>query len=208
MENNSTVKYSSKHRYGVTKRSHKAKLAMARSTKQKADQEYDSDTTIIDGHCAEVCDCHDVDSLDVSCSEFKLNSLKTDGATMDTTSSIRCVTDLEMINALLTNVECLTCQASSCLTFTVDKSKRQGFAQHLKLLCKICDQSFSEGYTSTRSATNNASSAKPFTVNDMLVLFFSQIGVGYSGMQALGTIFGTEIMHLTTYQQKHKRFQP
>ena len=44
----------------------------------------------------------------------------------------------------------------------------------------------------------------------MLVLFFSQIGVGYSGMQALGsilgteiTILGTEIMHLTTYQQKN-----
>ena len=31
MENNSTVKYSSKHRYGATKRSHKAKLAMTRS---------------------------------------------------------------------------------------------------------------------------------------------------------------------------------
>ena len=107
-----------------------------------------------------------------------------------------------MINALLTNVECPTCQASSCLTFTVDKSKTQGFAQHLKLLCKICDQSFSEDYTSPRSATNNASSAKPFTVNDMLVLFFSQIGVG---MQALGTILGTEIMYLTTYQQKNTK---
>ena len=64
---------------------------MARSKKQKADQEYDSDTTIIDCHCAEVCDCRDVyrdvessNSLDVSCSEFKLNSLKTDGATIDT----------------------------------------------------------------------------------------------------------------------------
>ena len=44
----------------MTKRSHKAKLAMARSKKQKADQEYDSDTTIIDCHCAEVCDCRDV----------------------------------------------------------------------------------------------------------------------------------------------------
>ena len=128
MENNSTVKYSSKHRYGAAKRSHKAKLAMARSKKQKSDQEYDSDTTIIDCHCAEVCDCRDVESsksLDVSCSEFKLNSLKTDGATIDTPSSTWCVTDLEMINALLTNVECPTCQASSCLTFTVDKSKRQ-----------------------------------------------------------------------------------
>ena len=85
-------------------------------------------------------------------------------------------------------------------------SKRQGFAQHLKLLCKIFDQSFSEGYTSPISATNNASSAKPFTVNDMLVFFFSQIGVGYSGMQALGTILGTEIMHMTTYKQKNTKY--
>ena len=30
MENSSTVKYSSKHRYGVAKHSHKAKLAMGR----------------------------------------------------------------------------------------------------------------------------------------------------------------------------------
>ena len=119
MENNSTVKYSSKHRYGATKRFHKAKLAMGRSKKQKAYQEYDSDTTIIDCHCAEVCDSRDVESsnsLDVSCSKFKLNSLKTDWATP---SSTWCITDLEMINALLTNVECPTCQASSCLTFTI-----------------------------------------------------------------------------------------
>ena len=111
MQNNSTVKYSSKQRYGATKRSHKAKLAMARSKKQKADQQYDSDTIIIDCHCAEVCYCRVVyrdvessNSLDVSCSEFKLNSFKTDGATIDTHSSTWCVTDLEMIYALLTNV--------------------------------------------------------------------------------------------------------
>ena len=48
---------------------------------------------------------------------------------------------------------------------------------------------------------------KPFTVIDMLVFFFSQIGVGYSGMQALGTILGTEIMHQTTSTTKNI-FQP
>ena len=54
-------------------------------------------------------------------------------------------------------------------------------------------------YTSGRY--DIATTPKPFTVNDMLVLFFNQIGAGYVVMQTFGTISGSEVLH----QKKQSR---
>ena len=39
----------------------------------------------------------------------------------------------------------------------------------------------------------------------MLVLFFNQIGTGYDTMQTDGSILGSEVLHLKTFQQKQTR---
>ena len=60
-----------------------------------------------------------------------------------------------------------------------------------------------EGYTSGR--TDTTTTPQPFTINDMLVLFFNQIGTGYAAMQTFGSILGGEVLHLKTFQQKQTR---
>ena len=39
----------------------------------------------------------------------------------------------------------------------------------------------------------------------MLVLFFNQIGTGYAAMQTFGSILGSEVLHLKTFQQRQTR---
>lgn len=108
-----------------------------------------------------------------------------------------------MINKLLNTLECPTCQESNGIQFNTCDSKRHGFAFYLTLICQKCDTIFSEGYT--RCNSESPHNPKPFTVNDMLVLFFNQIGIGYSGMQTLGSILGCKVLNLKTFQQKEAK---
>ena len=39
----------------------------------------------------------------------------------------------------------------------------------------------------------------------MLVLFFNDMGLGYTGMQTLGTVLGIKVMHLKTFQGKESK---
>ena len=88
-------------------------------------------------------------------------------------------------------------------SFFLDNNKRKGFAKFIKLHCSGCNFLIAEGYTSGR--TDTTTTPQPFTINDMLVLFFNQIGTGYAAMQTFGSILGSEVLHLKTFQQKQTR---
>ena len=47
-------------------------------------------------------------------------------------------------------------------------------------------------------------SSKPFIVNDLIVLFFNQLGLGHTAMKKLSSLFGWEGLHLKTFQDKEK----
>ena len=107
------------------------------------------------------------------------------------------IVGLQKLNELLHTLVCSECHDSGCIQFFLDNNKRKGFSKFIKLHCSGCNFLIAEGYTSGR--TDTTTTPQPFTINDMLVLFFNQIGTGYAAMQTFGSILGSEVLHLKTF---------
>ena len=48
-------------------------------------------------------------------------------------------------------------------------------------------------------------SSSPFIVNELIVLFCNQLGLGHTAMKMFGSLFGWEGLHLKTFQDKESR---
>ena len=90
------------------------------------------------------------------------------------------IVGLQKLNELLHTLVCSECHDSGCIQFFLDNNKRKGFSKFIKLHCSGCNFLIAERYTSGR--TDTTTTPQPFTINDMLVLFFNQIGTGYAAM--------------------------
>ena len=112
--------------------------------------------------------------------------------------------DLTQLDHMLALVECPRCQATDALHLTSDGAKRCGFPLLLTLSCSSCGVNFSQQYTSPRVATD-ANTMRPFAINDIMVAFFNQAGLGHTAMKLLGTLLGTKVRHLKTFQAKEER---
>ena len=142
-----------------------------------------------------------IDDVTISRSEMKISSLRSPIRTSNKEDWM--IVGLQKLNELLHTLVCSECHDSGCIQFFLDYNKRKGFSKFIKLHCSGCNFLIAEGYTSGR--TDTTTTPQPFTINDMLVLFFNQIGTGYAAMQTFGSILGSEVLHLKTFQQKQTR---
>ena len=78
------------------------------------------------------------------------------------------------------SISCPSCDTVSSMKF-VREEARYGFCYSLSLQCTDCDAVASKTFSSQRAATPQPS--KPFIVNELIVLFFNQIGHGHSAMK-------------------------
>ena len=111
-----------------------------------------------------------------------------------------CIVDLGQLNGLLCHIKC-----PSCETATLSFSRGEGryvFCYTISLSCSTCHVGAANTYSSRRSSVKKSS--QPFIVNDLIVLFFNQLGLGHTAMKKLSSLFGWEGLHLKTFQDKEK----
>ena len=111
--------------------------------------------------------------------------------------------DLQQLNKLMAVVECPSCQGTG-LSLTCDDKKRQGFAVWMSLVCAACGMEHAHEFSSPRVSAG-AAGQKPFSINDLLVAFFNQAGLGHTAMKLLGALLGIKVLHLKTFQSKEER---
>ena len=144
-----------------------------------------------------------IDDVTISRSEMEISSLRSRIRT--TNKEDWMIVGLQKLNELLHTLVFSECHDSGFIQFFLDNNKRKGFAKFIKLHCSGCNFLIAEGYTSGR--TDKTTTPQPFTINDMLVLFFNQIGTGYAAMPTFGSILGSEVLHLKHFNRNRLRYQ-
>ena len=140
--------------------------------------------------------------LTISRSEMKISSLGSPIRISNKEDWM--IVGLQKLNEHLHNIlVCSECHDSKCIQFFPDNNKCKRFAKFIKLYWSGCHFLIAEGYMSGR--TDATTTPQQFTINDMLVLFCKQIGTGYASMQTFGSILGSEVLHLKTFQQNQTR---
>ena len=92
-----------------------------------------------------------------------------------------CLVDLGQLNGLLCHIKCPSCETAT-LSFSRGES-RYGFCYTISLSCSTCHVEAAHTYSSRRSSVKKSS--QPFIVNDLIVLFFNQLGLGHTAMKKL-----------------------
>ena len=145
--------------------------------------------------------CSHSDAVTISHSEMKIYGFRSPIRTSNKEDWT--IVGLQKLNELLHTLVCSECHDSGCIKFFLDNNRYKGFVKFIKLHCSSCNFLIAEGYTSGR--TDTTTTPQPFTINDMLVLFFNQIRTGYAAMQTFGSILRSEVLHLKTFQRKQTR---
>ena len=101
----------------------------------------------------------------------------------------------------MSKMTCPKCETPS-LSFLQEEGCH-GFCYKLSLSCTTCNATASSTYSSRRTATKLSS--LPFIVNELIVLFCNQLGLGHTSMKMSGSLFGWEGLHLKTFQDKESR---
>ena len=112
-----------------------------------------------------------------------------------------CIVDIAQLNGLLGEIRCPTCEATK-LSFAREDG-RYRFCYNITLSCSTCNVVAAHTYSSQRSTAQH--SRQPFSVNDLIVLFFNQLGLGHTAMKKFSSLFGWEGLHLKTYQRKESK---
>ena len=112
--------------------------------------------------------------------------------------------DVRCLNKLLSGLSCPKCHSVASVQFNIDSSKRMGFAHYINLMCSLCQHDFGSEYSSGYDKSESPGPST-FTINNMLVLFFNELGLGYSAMQTLGAVFGIKILNNTTFMAKNSQ---
>ena len=88
-------------------------------------------------------------------------------------------------------------------THVVTVGNRKGFAMHLTLICAKCHSELGSAFLSPVLATGT--NPQPFVINDIMVLLFNHLGLGYTAMKVFSAVLGTPAMHLKTFQEEEKK---
>ena len=192
----SPPKFRTKYKYGKKKRTqHLAKILKQR----KVEESSDSDSTIIT-----------IPNVPSGTSSIATTSrTQTKLRVMDSAlpkvchpekDTQWCLVDLGQLNGLLCHIKCPSCETAT-LSFSRGEG-RYGFCYTISLSCSTCHVEAANTYSSRRSSVKKSS--QPFIVNDLIVLFFNQLGLGHTAMKKLSSLFGWEGLHLKTFQDKEK----
>ena len=103
---------------------------------------------------------------------------------------------------LLSAVACPECGGVGQLRITVRAS--MGFAQEMVLSCSACEYS-NENYSSPRIGNQNDRQNVAFEANKLMVLYTHEIGVGYTCLKKLCTVFGMPLITKKTYHRLDKQ---
>ena len=112
-------------------------------------------------------------------------------------SSEWCIIDVNELSNLLRDIDCPECGETS-LTVKLLEEQRKGFAHKLSLNCSKCGE-LTQAYSSPR--TKKAA----YAVNDLMVLFFNQLGLGHEAMKKLGAVLGMKTLHLKIFQESETK---
>ena len=107
--------------------------------------------------------------------------------------------DIKQLDELVSKMTCPKCNTQS-LSFLQEEG-RYDFYYKLSLSCTTCNATASSTYSSCRTATKLSSS--PFIVNELIVIFCNQLGLGHTAMKMFGSLW--EGLHLKTFQDKESR---
>ncbi|XP_048243127.1 uncharacterized protein LOC125376009 [Haliotis rufescens] len=109
--------------------------------------------------------------------------------------------DMRQMNLFFQEIDCPSCHEQGSLLFEKsDNFDRFGFAVNIMLTCQNCQMCVDKHYTSQRSG--NKSGTNPFQVNDIFMLFLSEVGLGHAAMKKFCLVFGMEGLHPKTFQHK------
>lgn len=109
--------------------------------------------------------------------------------------------DLRQLNVFFMDIECTSCCVQGSLALEKsDNYDRFGFSVKLVLTCKNCSVSHVSSYSSPRSGHGKGDNS--FQVNDIFMLFLSEIGLGHAAMKIFCMLFGMEGLHHKTFQNK------
>ena len=100
----------------------------------------------------------------------------------------------------MTTLKCTECQQQS-LHFTREDGN-MGFCYTLTLQCLTCETTVSKTFTSPRTESEQVG---PFTVNDIMVLHFNQMGQGYTAQKQFAALYGMKGLHRKTYSKKETK---
>ena len=79
----------------------------------------------------------------------------------------------------------------------------KGLALPLTLDCSNCDLQLGSTYSSPLLATGT--NPQPFAINNIMVLLFNHLGLGYTAVEEFCGILGLPAMHVKTFQEKEKK---
>ena len=111
-----------------------------------------------------------------------------------------CIVDLSQVNHLLSAVACPLCQKTDSLHLLSSANDSYGFALRIQLLCASCEMLTVEEFSSPRSGPNNY-----FAINELLVLFFTRMGLGHTAMKTFAALLGQKGLYLKMFQKKQHR---
>ena len=195
----SLPKFRTKYKYGKKKRTqHLAKILKQR----KVEESSDSDSTII-----RIPNVPGGTSSIATTSRTQTKLRVMDSALPKVCHPEKdtqwCLIDLGQLNGLLCNgllchIKCPSCEIAT-LSFSRGEG-RYGLYYTISLSRSTCHVEVANTYLTHRSSVKKSS--QPFIVNDLIVLFFNQLGLGHTAMQKLSSLFGWEGLHLKTFQDK------
>ena len=85
----------------------------------------------------------------------------------------------------------------------VTTGDHKGFALHLTLRCSKCHSELGSAFSSP--VLDTGTNPQPFAIDDIMVLLFSRLGLGYTAMKEFRGVLGIPGMHLETFQEKEKK---
>ena len=111
-----------------------------------------------------------------------------------------CLLDVNQLNDIVKDLKCSDCNQQS-LCFSRDDANL-GFCYTLSLHCSTCETVVSKTFTSSRSKSQRVG---PFTVNDLMVQHFNQLGQCYTAQKQFATIYGIKGLHHKTLSEKESQ---
>ena len=111
-----------------------------------------------------------------------------------------CLLDVNQLNDTVKHLKCSDCNQQT-LRFSRD-DVNLGFCYTLSLHCSTCETVVSKTFTSPRSKSQHVG---PFTVNDLMVLHFNQLGQGYTAQKQFATLYGMKGLHHKTFSEKESK---
>ena len=173
----SPPKFRTKYKYGKKKHTqHLAKILKQR----KVEESTDSDSTIITIPNVSSC-TSSIATTSHTQTKWRVMDSALPKVCHPEKDTQWCLVDLGQLNGLLCHIKCPSCETAT-LSFSRGEG-RYGFCYTISLSCSTCHVEAAHTYSSRRSSVKKSS--RPFIVNDLIVLFFNQLGLDHTTMKKL-----------------------